>query len=301
MRAAIAPALALLLLASGARAQLVDGVAAIVDKDVILLSEVELSARMVIERAERQRGELPPEAVQQIFRDALQNLIDTRLIEQYAERANLAAQPVDIDQTVESIAADEGITPDEIYAAAAAQGLEREAYRRELGSQITRMKVMSAAVRSRITVTDEEITALFEERYASQSPGLRVTARHILLPLPGDGPGLDSSKERVRMREIAEVIRERAIETGQFASLAAQYSRAPSASDGGLTTFKEGDVAPEIREAVFGQPPGEITPVIETEHGLNIFQIVDRFDPAEIAYDDVKDSLRIIACQVQPV
>ena len=159
--------------------------------------------------------------------------------------------------------------------------------REELANQITRMKVLSSVVQGRVTVTEQEVQQLFDERYGSQAPGLRVRVRHILIPWP-DEP---TEEKRARMREIAETIRQRAIESGAFAGLARQYSRAPSAADGGLSTFKEGEVAPEIAEYVFGLPAGEITPVIETAHGLNIFQIVNRFDPADIQYDDVADLL----------
>ncbi len=284
-----------------ARAQLLDGVAAIVDKDVILYSDVQLTARITLERLQ-QRGPLSQQTVETVFREALQTLIESRLLEQYAKRAKLVAEPEEIERAVESIAVDEGVTPDAIYAAAESQGLSREAYRRELGAQITRMKVMSGAVRQRVSVSDEEVRALYDERYASQEPGMRVRARHLLLPWPqtekdGNGQPLESTKElekkRMRMREIAGEIRERAIETGDFASLAQQYSRAPSALDGGLTTFRAGEVADEIRAAIFELPPGEITPVIETEHGLNVFQIVNRFDPAEVSYEDVEANLRL--------
>ncbi len=302
-RAASAAVLGLLLAAAGARAQIVDGVAAIVDKDVILLSEVELAARIVLDRL-TQRGPVPPEAGKQIYKEALQNLIDTKLIMTYAERVNLVAMPDEIDQAIESIAADEGVTPDDIYGAAAAQGLDREAYRRELGRQLTRMKVMSGAVRSRITVTNEEVHELFEERYGSREPGLRVRVRHILLPWPSDeaAPPKQREEMRQRMREIADQIRQSAIETGDFAAMAAQYSRAPSAADGGLTTFREGEVSPAIRDAVFGLPPGEISLVTETDHGLNIFQIVNRFDPAGVTFDEVEASLHseLIERKIKP-
>ena len=283
-------ALVLLLLApAGARAQLVDGVAAIVDKEIILLSEVELAARVVVERLEqRQSQRLPPEMVRGIYKDALQSLIDAKLIEAFATRANLAADDAEIDRAVASIAQEEGVTPEDVYGAATAQGLTREGYRRELGRQITRMKVISGSVRSRVTVSDAEVQEVFEERYGSQEPGLRVRVRHIFVPWPDSG----GENDRAQMRDVAEKIREAAIESGQFAALARQYSRAPTAADGGLTTFKKGEVAPEIADAVFTLPPGEITPVLETEHGLNVFQIVNRFDPAEVELADVEDALR---------
>ena len=286
MRAVLA---GLLLLASPAHAQLVDGVAAIVDRDVILLSEVELRARVALEMIEQRQGEKPSvEIVREIYQESLQNLIDAKLIQRYAQRAKLAAEEMEIDRAIEGIALEEGVSPEAIYQAAQQQGLTRQQYRSELGKQITRMKVISGAVRARVTVNEGEVRALYEERYGSQEPGIRVRARHILLVWPDQA----TPEQRQRMGEIAAQIRAKAIETGDFASLARQYSRAPSAQDGGYTTFKEGEVAPEIDAAVFGLPPGEITPVIETEHGLNIFQIVNRFDPAEVSYQDVAESLR---------
>lgn len=286
MRGAFA---ALLLLAAPAHAQLVDGVAAIVDKDVILLSEVELRARVALEVIERRQGEQPSQdVVREVYQESLQNLIDAKLIQRYAQRANLAAEEPEIDRAIEGIALEEGVAPDAIYQAALQQGLTRQQYRSELSKQITRMKVISGAVRARVTVNEGEVRALYDERYGSQEPGMRVRARHILLLWPENA----TPEQRENIHEIAEQIREKAIETGDFASLARQYSRAPSAQDGGYTTFREGEVSPAINAAVFGLPPGEITEVIETEHGLNIFQIVNRFDPAEVAYQDVAESLR---------
>jgi parvulin-like peptidyl-prolyl isomerase len=133
------------------------------------------------------------------------------------------------------------------------------------------------------------VKKLFEDRYASQQPGMRVRVRHILVPWePERTPEGDA-----RLREVAAKIRQRAIESGAFSSLARQFSAAPSAAEGGLTIFREGDVAPEIGVQVFGLPAGEVSPVVETDHGLNLFQILDRFDPSTIAFEDVEDQLRV--------
>ena len=279
----------LFVLSSNAPAQLVDKVVAHVDKDVVLLSEVEVAARRVIEELERRNdGKIPIDMIPPIYQDALQQLIETKLIEAYAERVELAADNTDIDQMISNIAQDEGVEPDDIYAAAAAEGLPREVYRRELGKQITRMKVLHGPIRSRVEVSDAEIQALHEERYAQQKPGLRVRTRHILIPWAPE----QTPENRAQILSLATSVREKAIQTGEFGRLAAEYSRAPTARDGGLTTFREGDVAPEIAAAVFELPPGEVSPIVETIHGANIFQILNRFDPAQIAFADVEGNLR---------
>ena len=65
----------------------------------------------------------------------------------------------------------------------------------------------------------------------------------------------------------------------------------PSAVDGGLTVFREGEVASEMAPYVFGMGPGEISPPVQTRHGLNLIQIVERFDPDEIRLEDMHDRL----------
>lgn len=288
MRVLSAMLVTLLLATSPVGAEPIDGVAAIVGKQVILKSEVAISARLMLGPIEQQRGPLPPELIAQAHEEALEGLIGKMLVSSFAERRQLAASPEEIDTAIGNIAADENVDVATIYATAKAQGLGRDAYRHELGSQITRMKVMSGSVRGRVDVSEEEVQALFAERYQLLEPGPRVRVRHILVPWPDDA----TPAKKQRIREIAAQIRERAIETGAFADLARQFSRAPSAADGGLSTFREGDVDPVIAIHVFGLPAGEITPIIETEHGTNVFQIVNRFDPADIEYDDVSAELR---------
>jgi peptidyl-prolyl cis-trans isomerase SurA len=253
-----------------ASAELVDGVAAIVDDEVILVSEVDLSSRRMIEAIEREQGRLPADAVLEIRRRALGSLIDDRLIHTVALRLNMETTEEEIDHAIQEIATAEDVSVEQVYGAAASQGLSRQRYRQELSKQMTRMKVISGAVRSRVSVSPAEVEALYNQRYGNLEPGIRVRLRHILLPWPEEAT-----------RDLANEIRERALASGDFPVLARTYSAAPSAQQGGLTTFMEADVSEEIRHHVFNLEPGAISPLIETEHGINIFQILDRFDPAE--------------------
>ncbi|MFQ5514380.1 MAG: peptidylprolyl isomerase [Myxococcota bacterium] len=278
----------LLSVASAAQAvELLDGVAAIVDEQVILISELERAARPMLQAIEREQGPLSREAARQVRREALRNLIDDRLIRLVAKRLGLEATPEEIDTAIEGIAEEEKVRPEEIYAAAANAGLSRETYRKELGKQISRMKVIAATVRSRITVSDEDVRALFDDRYGSLEPGMRVQLRHILIPWPDSKTGTPRSKAR----ELAQQVRTRALKGESFAELARTYSGAPSGAKGGATTLRESEVSPAIREEVFSLEPGAISRLLKTPHGLNLFQMVRRFDPADVRFEDVRDQL----------
>ncbi len=89
---------------SPAAADLVDGVAGVVEDEVILLSEVEAAAAPVIAKMEQQHGELPPAAYREIRVQALQALIDGKLIATAAERLQLEASDVEVDESIAGIA-----------------------------------------------------------------------------------------------------------------------------------------------------------------------------------------------------
>ncbi len=286
-------ALVLLVFANPAAAQPLDGIAAIVDNEVILRSEVEQAAQSLLYRMAEQQGPLPPAIVAQIRREALDSLIDERLILQYAKQAKMTVTDEEIDAAILAIAQDENATPEEIYAAAERQGLAREAYRQELGKQITKMRVVSGAVQSRVSVTDEEVRSTFESRFRGSAAGKRIRVLHILLPWPA--PGADPQQgaaERAQVAKLAEDLRARAVAGEDFAALARAHSAAPSAPQGGITVFREGEAPPAIAAALAELASREVSAVIESEHGLNLFQLLDRFDPSSVRFEDAEPRLR---------
>jgi len=277
----------LLAVCAAARAEVVDGVAAIVGDEVVLLSEVRTTMRSVMARVPPGQT-LTPDEMRQLRDGAVKSLIDDKLVMQIAKLQGAAASEQDIDAAVNGIAQEEGISVDEIYAAAAAQGLPRAAYREQLGKQLTRMKVVSGSVQGKVRVTDEEVRKLYEERYGRAKPGERIRVLHILLAVPPEA----TPETRAQAREFALKLRDQARENGDFGALARKYSAAPTAQQGGLTVFREADAPAEIKRAVDGLKPGEITDVIENSHGDNLFQYLDRFDPSTTTYEQVADKLR---------
>ena len=275
------------LLAASAAAEVVDGIAAIVDDKVILLSEVDRAASPVLTRIQAEHGELPPELHRQVRAQALQSLINSKLIEDAASRLGLSASEEEVDRAIEAIAREAGVTVEKIYTAVQQQGLTREQYRTQIATEITRMKVIGGAVRSRVDVTEYDVAALFESRYRMGRSGVQARVRHILLPWPPEE--LEQAKDE--LRKEAEAIREEAAKGRDFGALARAYSKAPSAVDGGLTVFREGEVAPELAPYVFEMELGEISPPIQTRHGLNLIQVIERFDPAEVRLEDMHDKL----------
>jgi len=287
MRTSLCLFVLLLVTAAASRAEIADGVAAIVGDEVVLLSEVRTAMQSVMSRVPAGQT-ISAAEMREIRESALKSLIDEKLVMQFAKHQGVAATEADIDGAVAGIAQEEGISVDAIYESAAAQGLPREAYREQLGKQITRMKVVSGSVQNRVRVSDDEVRALYAERYGNAKPGERIRVLHILIAVPPDA----TLEMRAQAREFTLKLRDQARQNGDFGTLARQYSKAPTAQQGGLTVFRAADAPAEIKVAIDGLKPGEVTDVIENAHGDNLFQYLDRFDPSTVTYDQVADRLR---------
>lgn len=288
-------ALCLGVFAGPARAETADGVAAIVGDEVVLLSEVNIAYQSYIERLRSEGKQPSPKDMAMLRQDILQSLIDEKIVMQFAKKQNMSASDDEIDEQIKNIAAEENVTVDAIYAAAAEAGLPRKVYREQLGQQITRMRILQQAVQGKVRVSDDDVKALYAQRYGNVKPGERIRVLHILIPVPPDA----TPAKRAEARALTEQLREQAKQSGDFGALARKYSRAPTAPQGGLTVFRESDAPPDIKAAIAGLKPGEISEVIENSHGDNLFQYLERFDPSSITYEQVADRLRAELIQEQ--
>ena len=86
----------------------------------------------------------------------------------------------------------------------------------------------------------------------------------------------EAERDRVR-GELAE-LRERVLKGANFSMLARLYSQDPgSAPKGGeLGFFGRGRMVAEFEAAAFALKPGEVSPIIETEYGFHIIQLIER-------------------------
>ena len=87
-----------------------------------------------------------------------------------------------------------------------------------------------------------------------------------------------SEAERDRVREELSLLRERVLKGENFSMLAKLYSQDPgSASKGGeLGFFGRGQMVGEFESAAFALKPGEVSPVVETQFGFHIIQLIER-------------------------
>ncbi len=274
-------------IADGVAERMIESVAAQVGNEIILASEV-LELTAPIEERMRHAGVSPSE-VAAVRQEALDRLIEAQLLSSVVERLELSADRQEVDDAINAIARENGLSLDQLLASIESHGLTIEEYRGKIRDEIERNKVVNAMVRSRVQMSDEEVRALFEEQFGQQREGgEEVYLRHILVLT--DGPQKRTSAAAC---EIVRDARAR-VEAGDspFSEVARRVSDMNPERGGDLGWMHRADLASWMSTTVSGMQPGEVSDVVEMPFGCNLLQLVDRREFRPVEFEQVEPRLR---------
>jgi len=287
-------ALVLLAIAPSARAEVVDRVAAVVNNDIIALSEVEQRAAPELARVAtipdpKQRAALR----QRVLKGALDSLISDRLLEAQLTELNIEVAESEIDAAVEDVKRQNNVTDNaqlEQLLRSAPEAYTMASYRAFLKKQIARMKLVNLKVRSKVKVSDDDLKAEYARYSRSESEDPEVHARHILVMLTPKATPEEVEQARRKAQALADEARRPGVD---FIELAKARSEGPSAGEGGdLGYFRRGVMVPEFEKVAFGLKVGEVSQPIRTKFGWHVIKVEDRRASEVKSFDEVKDQLR---------
>lgn len=271
-------------------AQLLDGIAAVVNDEIITIGEVQEAMALEAEQLQqRYSGQVLQTQVQAQFRQTLKSLIDLRLQLERARKLNLQVSDADVALHVETLKKQNQITDEQLGQMLQSRGLTLETYRQQVREGLLITKVVNAEVRSRLIVLDTELQEVYQQRQQRYSvPGV-LTVSHLLFLVAPDAP--EPEVERARQRAVA--VQQKLRAGSDFAELARQYSDGPSAERGGLLgTFQAGDLLPGFEEAAAALKPGEISDIVRTRVGLHIIRLDARQEGTAKPFEEVREDIK---------
>ncbi len=285
-RLAVVLGLALLAAPAAAEEMLIDGIAAQVGSEIVLISEVRQISSPI--EARMRAGGAPDEEIAKLRADVLEGLVDRALVRQVVRRTEIDASEAEIDNAIAAIANENGLTVQQLQASVESQGLSFEAYRLKIRGEIEHNKVMNGMVASQVRIDDGEVEDAFRERYADQPQGgEEVHLRHLLVPFTSRKP----DEQRAACNE-ARAARKR-IQGGEpFPQVAAQVSPVNPQQGGDIGWIHADSMAGWMKPAVDALGAGETSDVIEMPFGCNLLQLVERRSYAPVTLAEVADDIR---------
>lgn len=251
-----------------------DRVVAVVNDSVILQSE--LDARLAPVRAEAEQIADPQERARRLAKlssQVLDEMVNDELIVQAAADAKIEVDSSEVQAALDEIKANNKLDDAGLQQALAAQGYTLDAYKADLKRQLLRLRAVNQLVAPKVTVTDEDVRARYDELARRSASVSAVRLSHILIKLP-DHP---TEQELAAAKEKAAQAIARVKNGESFADVAKQVSEDPSTAPTGgeLGWFERGSINPDWETIVFSMDKGDVRGPVMGKDGLHVFYVSD--------------------------
>ncbi|MBI5091228.1 MAG: peptidylprolyl isomerase [Candidatus Hydrogenedentes bacterium] len=274
--------LGLALSTAGAYAVVVDEVAATVDTEVILRSEVMAELAPLVAGAQ---GTLSDQDVQTKAREVLQQAIDNKILLREAQLAGAKVPDERIEEQLDKFKKD--------YPTNEAFMKELEAAGETVADLRTRLKkqllAVSMAAQKReafekeVVVSESEVAQYYADHKDQFQHQERSRCSQIFLAASSDAAPRAAAKARL------EKLKEDLDSGADFGQLAAAHSEAPGAKEGGIIGWvQHGDLVKELENAAFTLPEGGVSGVLESPGGFHIIKVLKKEAPGLASLDDAR-------------
>lgn len=276
------------------RAEVVDGIAAVVNNDVITISQVRelIGAR---ERSLREvySGNDLAEKVKEMRLAALKDLVDRQLIiQEFRKMSEKGASIPDyvVDDRVASIIREE-FGGDR---AAFVRTLQAQGYTVTRFKEIEREKIVVQAMRQakvseNFVVSPTQIQAFYNKNKAAYSLPEQIKLRMIVLrdKADGDVPGTGSKEQ------IADEIRQKLVEGAEFDRMAQMYSDDDGTRDtgGDWGWIERGTLNEQLTSVAFALKPGQVGPTVRIGDSFYIMLVEAKKSASIKPIAEVRDEI----------
>ncbi|TSA41820.1 MAG: molecular chaperone SurA [Betaproteobacteria bacterium] len=253
------------------RIVLLDRIVAVVNDQVITRRDLDERVTTVLTQLRQQGTPLPQ-------RDALEKQVLERMISnqvqlQYAKETGLRVDDATLEKTVNRIAEDSKLTPAQLRAALEKDGISFNKFREDIREEITIVRLREREVDNKITIADSEVDNFLSTRQIQEGKTDEYHLSHILVSVPEQASPERLQERRARAEQALAQIKGGA----DFRQVAASFSDAPDAVQGGVLGWRETTRLPTIfADAVKGLNAGDSSGVLRSPNGFHIVRVNER-------------------------
>jgi peptidyl-prolyl cis-trans isomerase SurA len=250
-----------------------DYIVAVVNSDLVTAGEVEQRLDRIRAAAVPRGAALPP-ASEQMRQQALQSLIEERVIMTYARESGIKVDDAELDRAVQSVATQNQLTLNQLRERLRADGIDYVRFRANLRDQILMERVREREVGVRTRVLDVDIDKYLAERNVINAKDAELNIAQILVTVP-EGAGAEVLAQRQARADAALA---RVLGGEDFALVAREVSEDGNRARGGEIGLRPASRLPDLFvEQVRALRPGEVSPtVLRSGAGLHVLKLLER-------------------------
>jgi peptidyl-prolyl cis-trans isomerase SurA len=287
--------LSIMFLCGPVGAEVVDRIVAVVNDEIITLHELNEAFEPYRQNIENSyKGKDKDALIIQTKESFFQRLVDNMLIEQEAKKTGISGtvKEEDVMGVLQDMLEKQKLSMQEFLKNLASEGKSIESVKKDIRSQMVRMRLLRREVKDKIIVSDSEIGEYYNNHRQEYEGKESVRMKQLLLQLPS---GADKAV-KMKLKNEALRLRELIIKGESFDVLAAKYSQGPAATQGGDVGFIErGTIIPEVEASAFSLPVEQVSEVIESSLGFHIIKVVDKrgagLKPVAMVREEIKTKI----------
>ncbi len=256
---------------AAARVALLDRIVAVVNDEVITRRDLDDRINVVIGQL-RQHG-TPPPATEVLEKQVLERMIDNRVQLQFAKETGLRVDDAQLEKALARIAEDNKISLAQMRDTLEKSGVVFAKFREDIRDEIVIGRLREREVDNKVTVSESEVDNLLSTLQSGNGKVEEFDLSHILVQVPEQASPEQLRDRRARAEQALKQIKDGA----DFRQVAATFSEAPDAVQGGAMGWREITRMPTIfADAVKGLRPGEVSGVLRSPNGFHIVRVNDR-------------------------
>lgn len=257
--------------AADAKVRLLDRIVAVVNNEVVTQYELNDRIKLTTQQLNRQGTPLPPREV--LEKQLLERLIVDRIQLHFAKETGIRVDDIQLDKTLQNIAQQNKLSLEAFRATLEKDGVSFAQFREEVRNEIILERLREREVDNKVTVSDGEIDNYLNTRATQLGGEEEFNLAHILIRVPEQASPEQLKEKRARAEQALNALKNQ----GNFGQIAATYSDAPDAMQGGQLGWRTGSRLPTLFvEAINNLKPGENSGVLRSPNGFHILKLLDR-------------------------
>lgn len=262
-----------------------DKIEAVVNQDIILSSDIARMQKDIISRYTKKGQTLPNDG--DLQKQILDKLITDRLQLQIAGRIGMRINDAQLDQTMQQIAKDEGLTLAQLKQQVQSRGDSYAAYVDMIRDELTINEIRQMQVRRRINISDQEVEQMVERLDEQGEKTTKFNFAHIMLKIGKDAP----ADKQQAMSDQADELAAKIKQGENVQTLAVEFSQGPKSLEGGNWGWRTVDEIPSLFAKVFDDQKtkkGDLIGPFRTDMGFHLIKILDKKGTENIMTVEVK-------------
>jgi peptidyl-prolyl cis-trans isomerase SurA len=248
-----------------------DRIVAVVNDEVI--TRVDLDERVRLATAQLKQQGAPPPPRDALERQVLDHMIVDRAQLQLAKETGLRVDDAELDRAVQRIAQENKLTPAQMRAVLEKDGIPFSRFREDIRSQIILGRLREREVDNRIVVAESEIDNFIGTQQGQAGRADEFNLSHILVTVPENASPEQIQARRARAEQALEQLKSGA----DFRQVAAAFSEAPDALQGGAMGWRDAERLPTLfLDALKSMSVGAVSPVVRSSNGFHILRLNER-------------------------